>query len=207
MRSVAAIAARVREADMLQLLALFLATLFFVLAVRWPGARGANETWFALAPVRAALLGLLATGFGAAEASRSPDDRRATAGGLLVFACVSAPFDAAAYAASYPATPLWWSAGMPFVEVLAYLALGVFLGRVARWLHLDAFLTLLVPAVLVALVWLDIRLGLDVFDPLTTAVHVSWPHAAVMGALALAGGLLHLRGSRATLTTERGHAP
>lgn len=191
MSALAAVAARARGTDVLQVLALFLATLFFVLAVRWPPGAGSNEAWFALAPTRVALLTLVAAGFGAAEAGRPPARRRATLGALMLFVVASAPFDAATYAASYPAAPLWWSAGVPFLEVPAYFAVGVALGRLAAWLRADGFLAVLVPAVLVGLGWLDARLGLDVFDPLTAAVHVSWRHAAVMAALAAAGAAGH----------------
>lgn len=205
MSPLAAVAGRARSADMLQLLALYMATLFFVVAVRWPGGAGSNEAWFALAPTRAMLLALLGMGFGAAEALRPADRRRATAGALLLFVVASAPFDAATYAASFPAAPLWWSAGVPFLEVLAYLTLGTFLGRLAALLRIDTFLAVLVPAVLVGLVWADVRLGLDVFDPLTAAVHVSWRHVAVMAALALVGGALHLRsGARAKAEGSEG---
>lgn len=193
MIALASVAGRVRRQDMLQLLALFLATLFFVLAVRWPSGTGSNETWFTLAPARVALLSILAMGFGAAEAHESLTERRATAAALLLFVVASAPFDAATYAASFPSAPLWWSEGMPFLEVPAYFVLGLGLGRLAARLRLDTFLAVLVPAVLLALTWADVRLGLDVFDPLTVAVHVSWRHAAVMGLLALVGGVLHLR--------------
>lgn len=193
MSLLASVAGRVRSADMLQLLALFMATLFFVLAVRWPAGAGSNEAWFALAPTRATLLSLLGMGFGAAEAMKPASARRVTAGALLVFVVASAPFDAASYAASYPASPLWWSVGLPFLEVLAYFTMGIGLGRLAALLRVDTVLAVLVPAVLAGLAWADVRLGLDVFDPLTSAVHVSWRHAAVMGALAVAGAAVHLR--------------
>lgn len=187
MSALSAVARRARSPDMLQVMALFLALLFFVLAVRWPSGRASNEAWFSLAPTRSALLALIAMGFGAAEVHASPGRRRATAGAVLAFVVVSAPFEVAAYAASYPAVPLWWSAGVPFLEVLGYYCLGAAVARAAGWLRLDAFLLLLVPAVLIASTWLDVRLGLDLLNPLTSTAHVAWPHALVMAALAAAG--------------------
>lgn len=204
MRALGAAATRVRNADMIQVLALFLATLFFVLAVRWPAGVGSNEAWFTLAPTRVTLLGLIAFAFGAAEASQAPGRRGATAGALLLLTAASAPFDVATYAASYPATPLWWSAAIPFLEVLGYLTLGTALGRVAARLRVAAFLTLLVPAVYAGLAWLDVYLGLGVFNPLAVAVHVSWRHAATMGALAAVGGVWLWRDRRQAL---EGSAP
>jgi len=187
------VAHRIRSPDMLQVLALFLMVLFFILAIRWPSGAGSNEAWFGLAPTRIALLTLTALGYGAAEAAAPRARRLATAGALLLFVVASAPFDAASYAASYPAAPLWWSAAVPFLEVPAYFTMGVGLGRLAGRLRVHTFLALLVPLFMVALVWLDVRFGLDVFDPVTAAVHVSWPHAAVMLALAAVGGAVHLR--------------
>jgi hypothetical protein len=180
------VADRLRSADMLQVLALFLAAQLFVLAVRWPGAGGSNEAWFALAQARMVLLSLAALGYGAAESAGSPRSRRATAGALLMFVILSAPIDVASYAASYPAVPFWWSSLLPLPETLAYFGVGLALGRVATWARVGALLPLLVPALLVAGIWADVRLGVDVFNPLTAVLQVSIVHAAAMISLASA---------------------
>jgi hypothetical protein len=178
------VAGRLRSSDMLQALGLFLAAQLFVLAVRWPGAGGSNETWFALAQVRMVLLALAALGYGAAESGTLTSTRRATAGALLTFVALSAPFDVATYAASYPAVPWWWSTLLPFPETLAYYGVGLALGRVAALARIGALLPLLVPGLLVAGVWADVRLGIDVLDPLTALLHVSALHAAAVAILA-----------------------
>jgi len=180
------VADRLRSADMLQVLALFLAAQLFVVAVRWPGAGGSNEVWFALAQTRMTLLALTALGYGTAESGRAAGSRRATGGALLMFVGLSVPIDVATYAASYPAVPLWWTSGLPFLETLAYYGVGLVLGRIAAWARLGALLPLLVPAVLVAGIWVDVRLGVDVFNPLTASLRVSPVHGAAMAALAVA---------------------
>lgn len=187
----ALVAGRLRSADMLQALGLFLAAQLFVVAVRWPGVGGSNETWFALAQARMVLLALAAVGYGAAESGTLTSTRRATAGALLAFVALSAPFDVATYAASYPAVPWWWSTLLPFPETLAYFGVGLALGRAASWARVGALLPLLVPGLLVAGVWADVRLGIDVLDPLTSLLHVSAVHAAAVAVLA-AGTVLWL---------------
>lgn len=190
MSMLTAVGARVRSAELLQVLALFLGVLLFVVAVRWPGVGASNEAWFTLAPVRATLIALAAMGFGAAEARGDPRRQRATAGALLVLVAVSAPFDIATYAASFPDVPLWWTVFAPFLAATGYYSLGLLLGRAAAWARLGALLVLLVPGVLVASAWLDIRLGLDAFNPLTTSLHVSVAHLAAMAVLTGLGTLL-----------------
>ncbi len=189
-----AVAERLRTPDLLQVLALFLAALLFVLAVRWPGQGEANEAWFALAQTRMTLLALAALGYGAAEGRLPRHQRRVTAAALMVFVAVSLPFDVAAYAASFPAVPLLWAACLPFLEVPAYFGMGILLGRLAHRLRVTALLPLLVPALLVAGIALDVRLGVDVIDPLTAPLRVSWVHLAVITTLAAATVLALTRG-------------
>lgn len=179
---------RLRGADMLQVLALFLAAQLFVVAVRWPGHGGSNETWFTLAPVRLLLLALAAMAYGSAESRGTVESRRATLGALLAFAALSAPFDVASYAASYPAVPLWWSAVLPFVATIGYFGIGLALGRAATWARVGPLVPLLVPAVVVAGVWIDVRLGISILNPLTATLAVSVVHgvaALVLAALTL----------------------
>jgi hypothetical protein len=179
-------AERLRGPDMLQVLALFLAALLFVLAIRWPSAGDSNEAWFAVAQARMVLLALAALGYGAAESWREPGSRRSTAAAVMMFAVLSAPFDIATYAASYPAAPLWWAAGLPFPTTLAYYGLGLGLGRLATWARLGVVLPLLVPAVLVFGIWIDVRLGVSVFNPLAAPLAVSLVDGLVMVGLASA---------------------
>jgi len=196
------VAERLRQTDMLQILALVLAALLFVLAVAWPGPGEPNETWFPLAQTRLTLLALTALGFGAAEWSRARPQLGATVAALMLFVVLSAPFDVASYAASYPAVPLWWTTLLPFVDTPAYFGVGVLLGRVAHALRVSALLPLLVPGLLVAGIALDVRLGVALVDPLTAPLTVSGAHLAVMGAIALTTLTLLLRRGRAPLASE-----
>lgn len=190
MSVVSAVAARVRSAELLQVLALFFGLLLFVVAVRWPGVGASNEAWFTLAPVRSVLIALTAMGFGAAEARGDRRRQRATAGAMLVLVAVSEPFDVITYAASFPDVPLWWTAFAPFLAALGYYSLGLVLGRAAAWARIGGLLALLIPGVLFGSAWLDFKLGLDAFNPLTTALHVSVAHIVAMAVLSGLGFLL-----------------
>ena len=178
--TLASVVRRLRSPDVLQVLGLFLAAQLFIIAVRWPGQGGSNETWFALAQARLLMLALASLAYGAAEQGRDRASRAATLGALVAFAALSAPFDIACYAASYPAVPLWWSAALAFPETVAYFGLGLALGRAAAWARLGALLPLLVPAVLVAAVWLDVRTGVNALDPLTAPLAVAPVHGVVV---------------------------
>jgi hypothetical protein len=59
------------------------------------------------------------------------------------------------------------------IAALGYLVLGVLLGRVVRAVRLGAFLPLVVPAVVIGLLLLDLRLGWTVLNPVTSATVVS----------------------------------
>jgi hypothetical protein len=128
---------------------------------------------------------LLAAGFGATAASER--SRRGVTSGLvvMVIALLTVPLEIAAYAATYPATPLWWSVVGVTLAPAAYFALGVGLGAVATRARLRLFLPLLVPALLVGFVVLDVRLGGTVFNPLTAPLEVSFTYVVVSSLLTL----------------------
>ncbi len=181
---------RLRESDAIQVATLVFAALVVTLATVWPTpGTSANESWFAFAQMRSLVLALLALGYGASAAAESP--RRAVATGLMVLllSVLVLPLEVAAYAASYPATPLWWSLVSVPVAALGYLVLGALLGRVVRAVRLGAFLPLLVPAAVIGLLVLDLRLGWTVLNPLTSAVVVSPLYLSMMGLLG-AGGIV-----------------
>ncbi len=187
MTGIRAVADRLGRSDMLQVLAVFLAALVFVLATRWPGGPAApNEAWFSLAQTRLTLLALVGLAYGAAVSQEDRAEQGATAASLAAFALLSMPFDLATYAASYPAVPLGWTLGLPFLEVVAYYGIGVVLGRAATAGHLRALLPIVVPAVLAAAVYFDVRLGLNLLNPLTAAVRVSLAHLLAMAGLSVA---------------------
>ena len=185
MNVLSAVAERIGRNDMVQVLALYLAVLLIVLATRWPtAALPLNESWFALAPARNACLALIALGFGAHHSGSAVTEQRMAVLALGFFVVVAVPFDVLSYAASYPSTPLAWSLILPFCTVLAYFGVGLALGRLASLGHARMLLPILVPAVLAAGIWADVRLHTIVFNPFTAAVEPSARHAVVMAVVA-----------------------
>jgi len=185
---VARLDARFRDGDAVQVATLVMAALVVTLATVWPTpGQGANESWYPFAQARSVFLALLALGYGASAAAESP--RRAVVTGIMVFviALVTIPFEVAAYAATYPATPLWWSLVSIPLAATGYLVAGVGLGRLARALRIGVMLPILVPATLAGLLFADLQLGWTVFNPLTSALNVSPWFVVSMSTLSLVG--------------------
>jgi hypothetical protein len=177
-----------RDGDAVQVATLVMAAAVITLATVWPTpGQGANESWYPFAQARSVILALLALGYGASAAAEPP--RRAVATGVMVLivALLAIPFDVAAYAASYPATPLWWSLVSIPLAAIGYLDRGRRLGRLARALRLGVVLPILVPATLAGLLFADVQLGWTVFNPLTSALSVSPWFVASMSMLSLVG--------------------
>jgi len=200
---VARLDARFRDGDAVQVATLVMAALVVTLATVWPTpGQGANESWYPFAQARSVILALLALGYGASAAAEPP--RRAVVTGVmvLVIALVAIPFDVAAYAASYPATPLWWSLVSIPLAATGYLIAGVGLGRLARALRLGVMLPILVPATLAGLLFADLQLGWTVFNPLTSALAVSPLFVLAMGTLTLVGTVVAAVAWRNSLPLE-----
>ena len=177
--------ARLGRTDMIQLLTLFLAVLAFATLTRWASpVNRLNDAWFAVAQTRVITLALIALGYGGAYAARPRPVQRATGLAVLMFALVSAPFDIAAYAASYPSVPLVWTQVLPLVDTVAFYGLGLGLGWLLGLLRSRSLLPLAVPGLLIGMIALDIRLGVNLMNPMTASVHPAWPHAAAMAAVA-----------------------
>lgn len=209
MSLLAAAAARLSRQDMLQALTALLAALCLVLAMRWPsGGAVVNESWAAVAPVRAVLLALAALAWGASVGARpgrdelgesfvpTPEEpphgepawRRevaATLAALVAMALVSLPFDVLTHAAAYPTTSLAWSLAAPLLATGGYFGLGLALGRGMRLARLNSLLPLAVPAVLAAAAWLDVALELRLLFPWFATFAVSPLFAGVMAAFSL----------------------
>lgn len=190
---------RLRRTDLAQVAALSFLVLGFVLVTRWPALPGAaNESWFALTQVRLALAALLGLGFGSAESGAAARGKLASVAALTVLTLCASPFDAAAHAGSAPATPLGWSMMLAPLETVAFYGLGVLLGEACAALRLRSLLPLLVPALLVALVLLDVRLGLTLLNPLTAGLRPAPAHGAlVLGGAAATLAALAWRARRA----------
>lgn len=179
---------RLQDSDAMQVATLVLAALVVTLAAVWPTpGSGSNESWYAFAQMRSVVLALLALGFGASAAAEPPRRAFATALMVMVVAVLALPLEVAAYAASYPATPLWWSLVSVPVAAAGYLVLGALLGRLARFVRMGAFLPLLVPAAVAGLLVLDVQLGWTILNPLTAALVVSPWYLLTMTVLGLAG--------------------
>ena len=177
---------RLQRSDMVQTFTLCFATLIFVLTSRWP-SEGAttNEAWFALAQTRLVLLALLGLGFGSAYANRAGQHRAVTGMAVASFALLTIPLDLAAYAGSFPATPLWWTLVLPPIDTVAFYGMGLLLGKILSTIRLSALLPVAVPGVIVAFIAVDVRLGLNLVNPMTSSVVVAPYHLALMSLVAL----------------------
>lgn len=186
---------RLAQPDAQQYLALYLISLLFALMATWPTPGSpVNDSWFTLAYTRAAALGLLGLGYGATMVAASPRERLLCGAMLALFALLALPLELGAYAASYPATPLSWVLPLPALTALAMYAAGLLLGTGLRFLRLQPLVPILVPAALAGMVALDVVVGVNLFNPFTAAVRVSWAHLALL-AVAVVGLLAsHARG-------------
>lgn len=189
------VAERLRRPDMVQVLIACFAALSFVLAVRWPsGGSTVNETWFSIAPVRSALLAVIAAGFGAVmgAASRPSPTRDAdeprpewsseaakTLGAVIVLALVTTPFETATHAASFPSVNVLWTLLSPLLTVTAFYGLGMSLGWLGRLLRVGILIPVLVLGSLALAGWVDIVIGRTVFNPWAAAIGVAFPYLAV----------------------------
>ena len=199
MSAVTAVAERLARSDMAQILLLFMAILVMVLGFGWPaGGSFANESWFSLAPARNAFLAMAAAGFGASQglvglvAYQGPPrsahqwltEARATLLALLVWVLLTLPFEFISHAASFPAMSPWYSLLVTVITVPAYFGLGMVLRKLCLVARAAWALPVAVPAVVLALAWLDLRFDVSLFNPWTAALAPS-PFPFVMGAVGL----------------------
>ena len=196
---------RLMQSDAQQYLALYLISLLFALMAAWPTPGSpVNDAWFTVAYTRAAALGLLGLGYGATMAASRPAERLLTAAMLAFFALLAQPLELAAYAASYPATPLSWVVSLPALTALAMYGLGLLLGKLLSLLRLQPLLPIAVPALLAGMVALDVGLGFNLLNPFTAAVRVSWAHLGLLCAGTLALLLTLTQGSMAAEAPTNG---
>jgi len=196
-RLAVAVSARLQGGDLPQVGLLLLAALVVALGLAWPGRVGsANEAWYAVAQTRAALLALLALGYGLGLPLEGPRRAAATTVAVLVVALSTLPLELVAHLGSAPATPAWWAWVVTPVGVAGQLALGAALGPLIRRLRLVAVAPLLVPAALVGVVALDVRLGITLLNPLTAALQVAPGYLATHAAIALTGLAVAARAAR-----------
>lgn len=214
MSALDAIAGRLRRSDMIQVLAVGLLALAFVVAVRWPtGSAEVNEVWFVMAPARAVLLAVASLVFGAlwgigggadepvrpdgtpVPSSLEPAEGRATLGALLVVALLTWPFEIAGHAASYPDANFALSALAPFLVVGAFFAIGAWVGAGARRSGLLFLAPLASIAVVGAAIWFESVSGVNLINPARGVLEGSASFLTVGGALTLSLAPLLLRRS------------
>lgn len=203
------LAERLARSDMMQVAVLLFVALGFLLAVRWPtGISLVNESWFSLAPARTTLLAFAGLAYGAhlgsqpspgswqpGSAVREPATPWGSAAwrrealltllAILVLTAVSAPFEVASHAASYPGTPLWWTLLVPFLAAAGYFGFGLLFGRAAGVIRVRSLLPLLVPALLVGAVYLDVSLERTVVNPWSATLDYSPAWLVTLGLLTL----------------------
>ncbi len=196
MRSVALteLAWRLQRSDMIQVMTVVWAALVFVLMTQWPSTdAAANESWFGVAQARLVAFSLVALAYGSVTSIRPLGEQRATVMALVILLLLTAPLDVAAYAATFPATPLWWATALPVVDTVAFFGIGLALGWLLGRLRLRALLPLAVPGLLVGGVALDVYLGVNLLNPLTAILNVAAIHLVIMSAVALLSFLLLFR--------------
>ena len=175
-----------RREDMTQLLMALLALLILVIVVTWPtGAQEVNNSWYSLTQIKVAALALLALIYGSTSSLRSRNEQRLTLAALGCMDVLTLPLETAAYAASYPLTPLWWPLLICAVDLIAFFGVGLALGGLLTQLRLRSLLPLMIPLVLVGVVSFDVWVGAwtrqVILNPFMAATEVSTAHLAVVG--------------------------
>ena len=205
------LSALLRREDMTQLLMGLLALLIFVLIIAWPTeAQEANNSWYALTQVKVAALALLGLAYGSTSSVRAKREQRLTLGALICMDALTLPLETAAYAASYPLTPLWWPLVICVVDIVAFFGVGLALGTLLTALRLRLLLPLAVPLVLVGVVsfdvWLSAWTSQAALNPFTAATQPSALHLGVAG-LAAAATLVYLARRPSADRQEEGAKP
>ncbi|MEX2540375.1 MAG: hypothetical protein WD314_01155 [Trueperaceae bacterium] len=197
MNSLRALTRQLASPEAQQYLALYLIALLFALLASWPTTGSvSNDSWFSLAYTRAAGIGLLGIGFGINYSRAARQEKVLVAAMLGCFALLALPLELAAYAASYPTTPVAWFLALPPLSALAMFAVGLLLGGLLGLVRLRVLAPVIVPAALVGMVAFDVAAGLNILNPFTGAVRVSWYHLATLLSLAALLLLVLLRPSR-----------
>ena len=197
-RPLDALSARLRSADMVQVMVGYFALLVFVLLFAWPAASSPvaarpNDSWFVFTQVKLLALLLLGLSYGANVTPAPAAERRVTLAALLVLAVFTLPLELGAYAGSLPGAPLTWSPLLGFLTVCGFFGVGLALGGLLGVLRLRALLPLAVPLLVVGLFFGDLWLGLPLLNPSNAANRVTLPYLAFSGFLSLGTFLYLLR--------------
>lgn len=172
---------RLAKNDFMQISLVFFGLLIATLAFTWPANKEiANNSYFSVAQVRLMSLLLLALSFGSVELKNPRRQKLIVLLAILTLSLTSIVFEVATYAVSFPNIPLYWSILLGLIDPIAYFGFGLVLARVLGFLRLSALLPLAIPALPVGLIFIDIYLGIPLFNPLTAVGHLSLPHLFLM---------------------------
>jgi hypothetical protein len=176
-----AVALRVKQPDVIQLLSLVFAVLTFVTLVRWQtGNLWFNDSWFAVTQVRIFALTLIALSYGGSCATNSKSQQRATCVVVLLFALTTSPFEVATYAASYPSVSLSSALFIPLLTATAFYGLGLCLGSALEVIRSRSLLPLAIIGILLGMVALDIKLGEHLVNPFTATIVPTWQNSLLL---------------------------
>jgi hypothetical protein len=175
-----ALSTRLMRSDFIQLSTLFFAILLFSLMISWPQSQEENRSWYMLVQTRITGLTLLALGFGSQCAKAKKPEPLVTLLALLSLGVLTLPLEMAAYAASFPGTPLWWSLGITLLDTVAFFGLGVALAAVFHRLHLQALLPVVNLVIFVLFLTFDFGLPIVLMNSLLAVTVLSPYHLGAM---------------------------
>lgn len=189
---------RLREGLLPQYGLLLLLLLAISLATLWSSAGAdAHQVWYRFAPWRSLAVAFFTIGFGMSLPGMDRQGGLVLALAVVVVVLSTVPLEALAHLRSQPALSrswMWWST--PLV-VAGQLALGDGLARGLQRLRLLVVAPVLVPLMMIAFIVLDIHLGVNLLNPWTAPLQVSWSYPALYALLALVA--IGLRWRRAAL--------
>lgn len=189
---IALIAQRLRQPDMAQLMMLFFVITTLSVIVAWPeNPQLANNSWSVLAQSKLALLIFFATLYG--SLSKGAFDKLIALVGLVCFHIFSLPLDAATYAASFPNVNLIWALSLALIAMSSYFMLSYFCSSLLNKVGLNFLALPLTLALPIIAVFVDIRLGINLFNPFSSISHVSLPYLGLNLAIGFIGLIFLLR--------------
>jgi hypothetical protein len=174
------------RSDLVQLSTLYFAILLFCVLISWPAPLNENRSWFMFVQVRILTLTLLGLAYGASEVHKPKFDQGLTLLALLGLNLLSLPLELACYAASFPATPVYWALGITFIDTIALFGLGIAISKLFHKIRLQALLPVLNIVIIVLLNTIDFGTGTVLISPLLAVTVLSPFHFAAMLVLAIA---------------------
>ena len=179
------IASQVRQANVIQLLALILATLTFVTYSRWEVAGHLfNNSWFTVTQVRLFSLTLIALAYGGSCAGSQKTKKQTTAALVLIFALVTLPFELVSYFPTLPSTSLLTTIFIPLLTGIAFYGLGLAVGTMLLIIRSGSLMPLAIIGVIVGMLVIDVRLKTNFLNPFKGTTSPTWEHSVIIGIMA-----------------------